>query len=253
MNAKLRALVVDDEALARRQVIHLLQAYRAEIAVAGEARNGCEALEMMVTDAPDVVFLDVEMPGMSGLDAVRQLREQPALVLTTAYQEHALQAFEENTIDYLLKPIGARDMERAIGKLRRWVGERSPTRPTGPAAKDPVSSEAVHLLVPTRDVIKPIAVRDIVYVEARDKYAEIHTDRDTYLFDQTLNELETRLPPQMFVRIHRRCIVNVRFIRELHKYGNRTLRLVLSVPTETDILVSRRCADELMNRLEYGA
>ena len=252
MIPKLRALVVDDEALARRKVVRLLLPYQEEIAVIGEACNGHEAVEMIAAHTPDVVFLDVEMPGMSGLDAVGRVNEQPALVVTTAHQQHALRAFHENTIDYLLKPIGARDVERAVGKLRRWVRERSAIAQPDAAAKDGPPSEAGHFLVPIHDVIKLVPMRDVIYIEARDKYAELHTEHDTHLLGETLNDLETRLPPHLFVRIHRGCIVNTRFICELHRYGNRTLRLVLSIPTETDILVSRRSVEHLLARLERG-
>jgi two-component system LytT family response regulator len=243
--------VVDDEDLARRQVIRLLAPYQDELAVIGEASNGCEALEMMLARTPDVVFLDVEMPGMSGLDAVRQLRVQPLLVLTTAHQQYALRAFEENTIDYLLKPIEALDMSRAIGKLRRWAGRGDPARMAS-ISPGKTASESDCLLVPSRDVIRPVPMRDIVYLEARDKYVELHTERESYLLVESLGDLEVRLPPNLFVRVHRNCIVNIRFIRELHRFGNRTLRLVLAIPTPTDILVSRRSVDDLLARLERG-
>jgi len=122
---RLRAVVVDDEELARKRLSKLLRAYAAEIEIVGEAGHGEEAVGVISSARPDVVFLDVQMPGFDGFEVVRRLETKPFIVFVTAYNDYALRAFEENSIDYLLKPVEQARLEKAVEKMRRLIGSSS--------------------------------------------------------------------------------------------------------------------------------
>jgi two-component system LytT family response regulator len=243
----IRAVVVDDEDLARRRLLKLLLKYGEEVEVVGEAANGEEAVALISSLRPDVVFLDVQMPGCDGFEVVRRLQEKPFIVFATAYNEYALKAFEENSVDYLLKPVEQKRLDRTLEKLRRFVGTSSLSvnenieRMLSRLASPPLQ----RLKVSLGDKIYLIDLPDIVYFESRDKYTYLHTTDREYMIDETIADLEVKLDKSTFVRIHRSYIVNVKFIRELVRWFAGRYKVRLKDKSETELIATRSYADQI--------
>jgi two-component system, LytTR family, response regulator len=250
---KLRAVVVDDEAIARRHLVRLL-ARHDSLEVVGQAANGIEALSVIRELQPDLLFLDVEMPGMDGFQLLRELPKQPIVVFTTAHDRYALAAFKENSVEYLLKPVGSEDVDRAVRKVSALAAAAGPDQQVIEKVLLQLKAQTQkQILLPVRDVLRPVRLDQIVYLEARDKSTIIYTLEGTFQTETSLADLESRLPADDFIRIHRQHIVNVKFIRELQRWGNRQLKVVFTTPVNADLYVSRRSVDEVVKRLGHVA
>lgn len=199
------ALIIDDERLARAELRRLLSAH-PEIAICGEARNGREGLELIRSLAPDVIFLDVQMPGMSGFDLLEQLEAPPQVIFTTAFDQHAVQAFEANALDYLLKPIAPERLAAALRKLRP-----AQTTPAAAAALPPL--DRVFVRDGARCWLVPLA--DIVLMESEGNYTRLFFGANKPLVPRSLSALEERLDPAVFFRASRRHIVNLTAIESV--------------------------------------
>jgi two-component system, LytTR family, response regulator len=220
---KIRALVVDDEPVARDRVVWLLQ-QQADIELVGECSNGLETVTAIEQLAPDLVFLDVQMPEMDGFEVVRALEagHVPAVVFVTAYDEYAVRAFEVHALDYLLKPFSsirfratlahARDQLHRdhAGELGRKLLTLAPTLWDKPGGARPE-----RLLVRSAGRVHFVRTSEIEWCEAAGNYVRLHVGQDSHLFRETMNSLESKLDPQRFVRIHRSTIVNVEQIEQL--------------------------------------
>lgn len=199
----LKALIVDDEPPARARMASLL-AELGSVEVVGEAGDGRTALELSARLAPDLVLLDISMPSMSGLEVARHLaalEPAPAVIFCTAYDEHALAAFEANAVDYLVKPIRRERLEAALSRARRYGG--------APAAKSPPAAAPVrrtHLCAHVRGNLVVVPVAEIRYLIADDKYVRVHHARGEVLIEESLKALEAEFEDR-FVRIHRNCLV----------------------------------------------
>jgi two-component system LytT family response regulator len=244
---RIRAVVVDDEDLARRRLLKLLLKYGEELEVVGEAANGDEAVAVISSLRPDVVFLDVQMPGCDGFEVVRRLREKPFIVFATAYNEYALKAFEENSVDYLLKPVEQKRLDRTVDKLRRFAGtsslgmDENIVKMLSRLASPPLQ----RLKVSLGDKIFLIDLPDIAYFESRDKATYLHTTDREYMIPETLADLEEKLDGSTFVRIHRAHIVNVTFIRELVRWFAGRYKVRLKDKNETELIAARGYADRI--------
>jgi two-component system, LytTR family, response regulator len=219
---KIRVLIVDDEPIAREGVRVQLLKY-ADVIISGEAANGLEAAAAIRELVPDIVFLDVQMPGMSGFEVLEALgtRNLPAIVLVTAYDKYALQAFEINAIDYLLKPFDAERFARAFERARRELEK------TRAAAINQRLQTLLETVLPQKKFLDRMVVKasgrifflpiaEIDWIEAADNYARLHVGRESHLIRETLSSLESRLNPELFLRIRHSAIVNIKHIRELH-------------------------------------
>ena len=243
----LRAVIVDDEDLARKRLKRLLQKYADRIEVIGEAGSGEEALARIPALGPDVLFLDVQMPGLNGFDIVRQLSVKPFIVFVTAYNEYALKAFEENSVDYLLKPVEQVRLDKTVDKMERMFNA------PGPGLQEQIERVLVQLAAPPFQRIKVtvgdklflIPLEDIVYFEAREKYTFLHTLEKEYAIDDTIAALEIRLDKRRFIRIHRSYIVNVGFIREMVRWFAGRYKVRLKDRAGTELTVSRGYADQV--------
>ena len=215
-------LLVDDEPLAR-EGLRMLLAQDAGIAAIHEARNGQEAVAAIQASRPDLVFLDVQMPGMDGFAVVQEVgaEQMPAIVFVTAHDRYAIQAFEINAIDYLLKPVTAERFAKALARSK----ERLQAKPAADEASRQILSLLETIAAPRR-FLRRLAVRssgktvfvdveEIEWIEAAENYVQLHVGRAGHLLHVTMNALEKSLDPQSFVRIHRSVIVNVKRIREL--------------------------------------
>jgi two-component system LytT family response regulator len=232
--ANIRALLVDDEVLARLALRQALAAH-ADVAIIGECGNAAEALQAIEALAPDLLFLDIRMPGMDGFKLLHRLRSQalPMVVFTTAYGQHALRAFDAGALDYVLKPIDQARFDQAMARVRRhWQGLQSPSA---------TAAQAAHLQrisVRVGEHIRVIAVDAIDWIRADGNYVQIHADGARYLHRETLSHLLDALDPARFLRIHRGVIVNLERIREVHPLFNGNAEIVLRDGTRLDL--SRR-------------
>ena len=203
---RVTALVVDDEPVARAGLKRMLGEH-AWIACIGEAADGNAAIEAIDALRPELVFLDVSMPGPSGVDVLRRVRHAPHVVFTTAYAAHAVAAFELGAIDYLLKPFGPERLAATLERVRAAFGEPVPVadRLADALARGPMS----RLFVRAGRAILPVAVADIVRAEAAGDYVSVHTRDASHLVHLALDRLEERLDPRTFARIHRSHLVNL--------------------------------------------
>lgn len=244
----IRCLVVDDEHVAREHMVRLLGQY-SDVTTVGSASNGVEALESIADSAPDVVFLDIEMPEMNGFDVLAQLRTAPLIVFATAYDEYAVQAFEANAIDYLLKPVQPARLTKTIEKIRTTLEKPakeyesllrtalSQLRPGPPAKLAARRGKRIVLLSP----------KEILYARIEDEIVFLHSQSDRFATDRTITELEELLEPAGFCRISRSVVVNLAYTRELLPWSNGTWKLKLANNIELD--VSRERARELKSRI----
>ena len=209
----MRALIVDDEELARRRLRQVL-AEQSDVAIVGECNNAVELPRRIAELAPDVVFLDIEMPAASGLDAARKLGEgeAPLIVFTTAFERYASDAFDVDPVDYVLKPIEPGRFQRALDRVRRMLalrrGETADRLPDGRRYID-------RLFVRDGERLVLIDTSHIERIDAVGNYVKIHTATISSLFRCTLAALELRLDPSRFIRTHRSHIVNIRKVREM--------------------------------------
>jgi two-component system LytT family response regulator len=243
----LRALIIDDEELARKRLRKMLQDFESEIEIIDEAGNGKEAVEKIEAAHPDVIFLDIQMPGYNGFEVVRRLRVKPFIVFITAYDEYALKAFEENSVDYLLKPVERKRLDMAMEKLRRMFHGLQPRlneqleRLLSQLAAAPLK----RLQVKSGDKILLVNADDMVYFEAKDKYTFLHTVDQKHIIDMTLAELEAKLDKTNFIRIHRSHIINLKYMRELVKWFGGKYKVRLKDKNQTELIVSRGYIDQI--------
>jgi two-component system, LytTR family, response regulator len=220
----IRALIVDDEPLARRSIRRFLDRDTG-VALIGECADGASAVTAIRGNKPDVVFLDVQMPEMTGFDVIREIGPEvmPVTIFVTAYDRYALRAFDENATDYLLKPFRKERFDRALQRAKERVAGTLNLNDLRAVIAcldgDPAHPKYLdRLTVAENGRILLISVTDIDWVAASGNYAHLHTIRRTYEIRQTLAELEAKLNPNEFLRIHRSTIVNVRRIKEIQPW-----------------------------------
>ncbi len=247
-----RTLIVDDEELARLRMTKLLEPYSAQIEVVGEATDGVSALEKIQALKPDVVFMDIQMPGMTGLEVIANLQgeNQPWVVFATAFDEYAIKAFEENAIDYLLKPIEADRLQTTIQKLERLESKKIPADLTETVRRiieqqSPAQRFLQRIQVKIGDRTLLLSVDQTIRFEAEDKYTTVHTDESKYVIDTPLVELEARLDPSKFMRVHRAHLVNVSRIAEIQRQFGGRLKVVLNDKSKSGLPVSRNFVDKV--------
>jgi two-component system LytT family response regulator len=242
-----QCLIIDDEEIARAHLRNHLAAFSADVRIIGEAANGLEAVERIEKLKPDLLFLDVQMPGLNGFEVIRKLVSAPMVIFTTAYDEYALEAFRVNAVDYLLKPVSGEDLSRAIDKIRRHTLE---TPFDLNAAVESIlakmkSNVMTRVKVTVGDSLKFVPVDKIMYFEADEKYTTLCSESGMFLIETPLADLEQRLPAGEFVRIHRRHIVNVNYISEMKKWFDRKLKLKLRGCEKKEFVVSRNFVDRI--------
>lgn len=250
---KIRALIVDDEPLARR-TIHDLLAADPEIEVIGECGSGVEAVTFIRRQAPDLLFLDIQMPGMNGFEALSQVehRRIPAIVFVTAFDHYALKAFDVHALDYLLKPfsderffealrqaksqVELREVNRLSQSLVALLGEQAAGE-TGAVKR---KSFLTRFMIKTAGRVIFISAADVDWIAADDYYIRLHVGGKSHLLRMSMNELEEKLDPQSFLRIHRSTIVNFDRVKELHQNPNGEYVVVLKNGAELKLSRNRR-------------
>jgi two-component system LytT family response regulator len=232
---RLQALLVDDEDLARHALRELLKPH-PEIAVVAECANGFEALKAAAQHQPDLIFLDVQMPKLTGFDVLELVDPQPAVIFVTAYDEFAMKAFEVHAVDYLLKPVGRDRFEAALERAKSRIGEKLPV-PTELAAtarsRHHPFLERIVVKDGTRVTLIPVAKLD--FVEAQDDYVALATHGAKHLKQQTIASVEAGLDPARFVRIHRSYIVNFERVVRIEPYGKDSRLAILADGTRLPV------------------
>ena len=237
---KITVVIADDEAIARDGLRAMLQDVDW-LKVVGEAASGRAAVELIDTLKPDLVLLDIEMPGLRGTDVLRQSAHQPYAIFTTAYSQHAVTAFELGALDYLLKPFGAARLSQALERVRAAIGE--PAAAFDRLAESLRKGPMTRLFVRTGSGVVPVPVAQVAWFEARGDYVAAHTASGRHLLHLSLNRLEERLDPKVFVRVHRTHIVNLEHVRAFRRAEPG--RMEAELKDGTRLAVSRAKAQEL--------
>jgi two-component system LytT family response regulator len=241
----IRVLVVDDEQSARERLRHML-ALIPDVDVIGEAAEGAEAISRITELHPDLVFLDIQMPGCSGLEVVASLpRPRPKIIFCTAFDQYAVDAFELHAVDYLLKPVNRIRLANAIERVRESGG--SDIGPGMDRAIQAVRATSTRLLARLGDRYRIIPLQDVVWFSSQDRLTSLHTRDKDYVLDPTLNELEERLDPACFFRISRAAIVNLNAVNEVLPMAGGVADVVLA--TGLRLEVSRRRLKDLLQLL----
>jgi len=250
----MRVVIADDEPRARQYLERLLSEHDG-VEVVGAARNGAEALALIARARPDAAFLDIHMPDISGLEVARHLKgdDAPIVVFVTAYDQHAVEAFELAALDYVLKPIRRERLSETVERVRAESASGGRRGAAG-AAREVIESEPMRqhaqpllrLPVRHRREVKLLDLGDVPLVFSRDRLVLARSEGKEYLVDYTLQELETRLPEGQFVRVHRGALVNVNAIES---YGAEDGVLVLRLKDGTRVEASERRAAEVRRRL----
>src|SRR5580658_5033488 len=234
----MRAFLVDDEALALKRLQRMLVLTK-RVQVIGVGTDPVEAVPAIREAKPDILFLDIEMPGMTGFEMLAHLQPQPWVVFTTAYDRYALEAFGVNSVDYLLKPIEAAQLDRALDKIERLRGNGA----------SPEMTELIRRLTPTSypdrvaskvgEKIEFVDLGQVTHFFAADKLTFAATGAKNYAVDYTIQELEEKLDPGRFVRVHRATLVNVSHVQELHSWFAGGMMVRLKDAKHTELKVSR--------------
>ena len=249
----LKTLVVDDEPLARERVVSLLQGEQ-DIELLGECRDGQEAIAAIQQLSPDLVFLDVQMPGADGFQVLQAVgpERMPMVIFVTAYDQHALRAFEVRALDYLLKPFDRDRFHHAVQRAKSSI-EQQETGDLGrrllALVKDlrPAAPKTDRLVVKSGGRLFFLRTDEIDWIEAAGNYARLHVGSDTHLLRETMTSLEGRLDPEKFFRIHRSRIVNMERIQELQPWFNG--EYVVLLRNGTKVTLSRGYREKLQERL----
>jgi two-component system LytT family response regulator len=242
----MKALLVDDERLARSELRRLLRAH-PEIEIIGEASGASQAREKIRTLHPDLIFLDVQMPGRTGFELLAELAEPPRVIFTTAYDQYALKAFDFGALDYLLKPIEPSRLAQALARLRENIDTERPASGESATAHG-LLGENDQVFLKDGDRCWLVRVSEIRLLESEGNYARIYFAENRPLIPRSLQTLETRLDPQHFLRVSRQHIINLRFVRKVEPWFDGGLLLRLG-ENDPEIKVARRRAQELRERL----
>lgn len=225
---KITALIVDDEDLARLVLRELVQTH-LEIEIVAECANGFEAVKAVAEHKPDLIFLDVQMPKLSGFDVLELIGTDTAVIFVTAYDQYAMRAFEVHAVDYLLKPIGRDRFEAALERAKSRMGQKLPAAPADLAAAARPAKQFLERIVirdGTRVTLIPVAKLD--YAEAQDDYVALASEGKKHLKQQTIAGLEACLDPDRFVRVHRSYIVNFERVVRIEPYGKDSKLAILA-------------------------
>jgi len=218
---KIRAVIVDDEDLAR-QVVRELLLEHPEIEVVAECANGFEAVKAVTEFKPDLVFLDIQMPKLDGFEVLELIGTDMAIIFATAYDQHALRAFEVHAVDYLLKPFGAERFEQALARAKQRMSGKLPPPAELKAANRPAGEYAERIVVRDGTRVHIIPVSKLDFAEAQDDYVALASEGKKYLKQQTISSVESSLDPERFLRIHRSYLVNLERVNKIEPYGKDT-------------------------------
>ena len=238
----IRALIVEDEPLARRTLRDFIADFDW-LTLVGEAADGIEALEKIEKLKPELIFLDVQIPEISGLEVLRRIKHKPAVVFTTAYDDYAVKAFELEALDYLQKPFGRERFRRTIERVRQRLLDSETKAPRQSAKRTDKNVESPNkVFVRQNDLIFPLDVKEIVWLQANGDYVNIYTADEKYLTNGTLSDFAGRIINDNFLQIHRSAIVNLNQIEKIEEHGR---TLLLYMKNGAEVQASRSGAQAL--------
>ena len=241
MKNKIKAIIVDDERLARKDLQSLLNDY-PYIELVGEADDAKSAIKLINKANPELIFLDIQMPGESGFDLVEKIKPNIKVIFVTAYDEYAIRAFEINALDYLLKPVNPKRLQSSIERLNSEVNESNATEFSKLEYND-------RLFISVNTTYKFLNVNTIQCITSAGDYTNIQsTDGTKGLVNKSMNEWEQRLPENYFCRIHRSTIINMEFVEKTEEWFNNSYRVYLK-EIENPLIISRRYVAKLKNKL----
>ncbi|MEP7372582.1 MAG: LytTR family DNA-binding domain-containing protein [Chitinophagaceae bacterium] len=253
MNLQYKAIVIDDEPAARRLMKSLLQEYTDLVTVIDEAGTGGEAIQKIEQLNPDLIFLDIQMPDLTGFEVIEKLSRKPNIIFTTAYEQYAIKAFETFSIDYLLKPIKEERLKQSMEKLKQFGRLNTSINVAG--LQDIIKQfqappKTTALTIKSGDRIILLRFENISYLEAEDKYVFVYTlDGQKYLTDQSLAALSEKLPGQ-FYRIQKSYIINKERIKEMHRHFNGRYLFIMEDKAGTRLTSGRTYHEEI--KTEFG-
>jgi two-component system LytT family response regulator len=213
-----KIIIIDDESAGRKLIKEYLLDYSSLIIVA-EANNGVDAVKVINEFKPDLVFLDIQMPGLTGFEVLTHLEELPQIIFSTAYDQYALKAFEVHAVDYLLKPYTKERFKMAIDRIEN-KNNLDALRPLAESLLMEKQTYPERILVQSSKKLITIAVADIIRVEAYGDYSKLITSSEVYLSNFGISVLEEKLSPEIFMRVHRSSIINIHCIKEIEKYAS---------------------------------
>lgn len=240
-------LIVDDEKLARDLLREYLEGY-PEITIVGECAKGSDAVEQINKLKPDILFLDVQMPGMNGFDVLDEIDHEPYVIFTTAYDQYAIKAFEKNAVDYLLKPLDEERFRSAVNRaLKRKTTEKGSVEELLKSLKPDSRSFETHIFVQKSEKLFNLPVEDIVYLEASGDYTIITTKNDQFVSSSGIGKLEEIMDPDTFIRVHRSTIININMLKEIERHFNGGM--VVKMQNGKSFPVSRTYASHIRKKV----
>jgi len=242
MNAPCKTIIIDDEPLARLRLQKLISEYPSKFEIVGEAENGKEAVEKISALKPELIFLDIQMPGLNGFEVLKQLDYSPKVIFCTAFDEYALQAFDSYCIDYLVKPLTKERFAKTVEKLIQLNGNHAETDLQKLIQQLPNmnrKAEATTLPVKVGDRVIFVRLDEVSYFKADEKYVSIITKHSkSYILDLSLKQLEEKLP-DWFVRIHKSYLINKNLVKEIRKHFNNRFVFILDDYDQSKITSGR--------------
>ena len=248
---KLRAIIVEDEAPARELLKAFLQRHD-EIELICECADGFSGVKAINENKPDLVFLDIEMPKLTGFELIELLDEMPQIIFTTAYNQYAIKAFELSAVDYLMKPFSRERFNEAIQKVFSRISQKEENTENIQMLTQKVREESdaiERIFVKTGSKIDVVSVAEIIHIDADDDYVEIFTAEKKYLKKETMNYLEKNLPEEIFIRVHRSGIINTNYIEKLERYGKESYLVIMKDGSKVNVSKSR--VKELKTQLGF--
>ncbi|MCG8634551.1 MAG: LytTR family DNA-binding domain-containing protein [Desulfobacterales bacterium] len=245
---EIRAVIADDEEVLRTGIANLLNRMWPDLDICGQAENGVQALSMIQSQKPEIVFLDIQMPGMTGVEVAKKILGMTKVVFITAYDRFAVEAFESEAVDYILKPVSEQRLGKTIDRLKKQLAARThdQDRESVPDLKKIIqvlenraAPDYLRLIkVKTGTELRFVPVSEIIYFKAEDKYTVVFTGQKEFLIKIPVRELENRLDPDNFWRVHRNAIVNVEKVKKITRSFTNQMMVNFQDTRET-IAVSR--------------
>lgn len=246
---KIDCIIIDDEKLARDLLMEFLEPY-PEIEVVAQCSKGKEAVEKIDQLKPKLIFLDVQMPGMDGFDVLEAIKHKPYVIFTTAYDQYAIQAFDKNAIDYVLKPLDEDRFKLAIKRATQRINaDKNNVEELIMSIKSADNDQkySSHLFVQKSEKLFNLEVKDIMHLEASGDYTVLTTKNDQYLSSSGIGKLEEKLNPDQFIRIHRSTIINLNYLKEIEKHFNGGL--IVKMQNGKSFPVSRTYAKQIRKKV----
>ncbi|GAA3642359.1 LytR/AlgR family response regulator transcription factor [Flavivirga jejuensis] len=242
-------LVVDDERLARVRLKKLIAKFSELFTIIGEAENGHEAEKLIIDLQPDIIFLDIEMPGLTGFELLKRLEVIPMVIFCTAFEDYSLKAFETNSIDYLIKPVKEARLQQTVLKIEQLktnFSKENIFKAINTIAETKEKKRITSVTVKKGDKIVFVKLEDISHFEATEKYVTLYTNKGNELVEQSLTQLENKLP-ENFLRVHRSFLINTVYVKDFQKYFNNRYIISLHNHKKTVITSGRTYKDTIKN------